>query len=114
MNKYVLLMFILTFFSALSQLLLKLSANETHKGRFGEYLNTKVITAYIIFSLVLLLNTYAYTRVNLKYGPVIDTFTYVFVLMLSVLVLREKLAKWKVIGNLMIIVGVLLYSLEPF
>ena len=114
MNKYVLLMFALTFFSALSKLLLKLSANETHKGRFGEYLNRKVITAYLIFAVVLLLNTYAYTKVNLKYGPVIDTFTYVFVLLLSVLVLREKVTKWKLIGNLMIIAGVVLYSMEPF
>lgn len=107
-------MFALTFFSALSQLLLKLSANETHKGSFGEYLNRKVITAYLIFAVVLLLNTYAYTKVNLKYGPVIDTFTYVFVLLLSVLVLREKVTKWKLIGNLMIIAGVVLYSMEPF
>ena len=107
-------MFILTFFSALSQLLLKLSANEKHEGRFGEYLNVKVITAYVIFAAVLLLNTYAYTKVNLKYGPVIDTFTYVFVLVLSVLVLRERLTKWKLIGNAMIIAGVLLYSMEPF
>ena len=114
MNKYVLLMFALTFFSALSQLLLKLSANEEHKGRFGEYLNAKVITAYVIFALVLLLNTYAYTKVNLKYGPVIDTFTYVFVMLLSVLVLKERIVKWKLLGNAMIIAGVLLYSLEPF
>ena len=114
MNKFILLMFILTFFSALSQLLLKLSANEKHEGRFGEYLNVKVITAYVIFAAVLLLNTYAYTKVNLKYGPVIDTFTYVFVLLLSVLVLRERLTKWKLLGNLMIIAGVLLYSMEPF
>ncbi len=107
-------MFILTFFSAISQLLLKLSANEEHKGRFGEYLNVKVITAYVIFALVLLLNTYAYTKVNLKYGPVIDTFTYVFVLLLSVMVLKEKLTGWKLLGNVMIIAGVLIYSLEPF
>ncbi len=107
-------MFILTFFSALSQLLLKLSANEKHEGRLGEYLNVKVITAYGIFAAVLLLNTYAYTKVNLKYGPVIDTFTYVFVLLLSVMVLKERLTKWKLLGNVMIIAGVLLYSLEPF
>ena len=114
MNRYLLLMFILTFFSALSQLLLKLSANEKHEGVLGEYLNWKVITAYFIFAVVLLLNTSAYTKVNLKYGPVIDTFTYVFVLLLSVLVLREKLTGWKLLGNVMMIAGVLLYSLEPF
>lgn len=114
MNKYLLLMFILTFFSALSQLLLKLSADEKHEKPIQEYLNRKVITAYILFAAILLLNTWAYTKVNLKYGPVIDTFTYVFVLMLSVLALKEKLSGWKLAGNALIIAGVLLFTLEPF
>lgn len=107
-------MFILTFFSALSQLLLKLSADEKHEKPIQEYLNRKVITAYILFAAILLLNTWAYTKVNLKYGPVIDTFTYVFVLMLSVLALKEKLSGWKLAGNALIIAGVLLFTLEPF
>ena len=114
MNKYILLMFILTFFSALSQLLLKQSANEKHESMLREYLNVKVISAYFIFAVVLLLNTWAYTKVNLKYGPVIDTFTYVFVLLLPVFALKEKLTGWKAAGNLLIIAGVLLYTLEPF
>ena len=104
MNKYILLMFILTFFSALSQLLLKLSANEKHESMLREYLNVKVISAYFIFAVVLLLNTWAYTKV----------FTYVFVLLLSVFALKEKLTGWKAAGNLLIIAGVLLYTLEPF
>ena len=44
----------------------------------------------------------------------IDTFTYVFVLLLSVLVLKEKLTGWKLFGNALIIAGVLLYTIEPF
>ena len=114
MNRYILLMFGLTFFSAFSQLLLKLSSNEKHETQIQEYLNSKVITAYIIYAAVLLLNTWAYTKVSLKYGPVIDTFTYVFVLLLSVSVLKEKVSGWKLAGNLLIIAGVLLYTLEPF
>ena len=114
MNKYVLLMFVLTLFSALSQLLLKLSANEEHASFLKSYLNWKVITAYVMFAVILLLNTLAYTKVNLKYGPVIDTFTYVFVLLLSVFALHEKLTGWKLFGNALIIAGVLLFTLEPF
>jgi len=114
MNKYILLMFGVTFISAFSQLLLKLSAGEEHRSVLREYLNWKVITAYLLFALTLLLNTYAYTHVSLKYGPVIDTFTYVFVLLLSVIVLRERLSGWKLFGNALIIAGVLIYTLEPF
>ena len=47
----------------------------------------------------------------MKYGPVIDTFTYVFVLLLSWLILKEKITKGKLIGNLIIILGVVIYTL---
>ena len=70
-----------TVFSALSQILLKQSANRQHASPLKEYLNWRVILAYLIFGTVLLVNTYAYTNVDLKYGPVLDTFTYVFVLL---------------------------------
>lgn len=93
MNKYMILMLICTMFSAVSQILLKQSANEEHASALREYLNWRVITAYVIFGSVLLLNTYAYTQVDLKYGPVLDTFTYVFVLLLSFGVLKERYQK---------------------
>ena len=111
MNKYLLIMFIATFFSASSQILLKQSANQTHKNVIFEYLNWRVITAYIIFSGVLLLNTYALTQVDMKYGSIIDTFSYVFVMILSCLILKEKFTKGKVIGNLLIIAGIILYQM---
>ena len=108
MNKYMILMLICTMFSAVSQILLK---HEEHASALREYLNWHVIVAYLIFGSVLLLNTYAYTQVDLKYGPVLDTFTYVFVLLLSFGVLKEKVSKGKLIGNLIIILGVLVYTL---
>ena len=114
MNKYMFLMFIATFFTAFSQLLLKLSAGEKHEKPIQEYLNGKVITAYFIFAAVLLLNTYAFTKVDLKYGAVIDAFTYFFVLILSRLVLKEKFSAWKLAGNAIIVAGVLVYTLHPF
>src|SRR5699024_8457541 len=111
MNSYMLLMFAGTFFTAVSQILLKISAGKTYRHPIFEYLNWRVITAYGIFFGVLLLNTYAYTQVDMKYGPVIDTFTYVFVLLLSWLILKEKITKGKLIGNLIIILGVVIYTL---
>ena len=49
----------------------------------SEYLNWRVIVAYGIFFGVLLLNTWCYTKVDMRFGPVIDTAAYVFVLDLS-------------------------------
>lgn len=68
---------------------------------------------YGIFAAVLFLNTYAYTKVDMKYGAVIDTFTYVFVMVLSYFILKEKFTKEKLIGNLIIMSGVFIYTL-PF
>ena len=104
-------MLVCTAFSAVSQILLKQSATQEHESILKEYLNWRVITAYLIFGAVLLVNTYAYTQVELKYGPVLDTFTYVFVLILSWLVLKEKITRGKLIGNLLIVAGVLIYTM---
>lgn len=111
MNKYMLLMFLGTFFTAFSQLLLKQSAGKTYRHPIFEYLNWRVITAYGIFVGVLLLNTYAYTHVDMKYGAVIDTFSYVFVMLLSYFILKEKFTKGKLAGNLLIMTGIFIYAL---
>ena len=73
-----------TFFSAVSQILLKQSANIRYeKPNQGNISISGVILSYTIYMLILLLNTWCYTKVDMRYGPVIDTAAYVFVLLLS-------------------------------
>lgn len=110
-NIYILLLFACTFFSAVSQILLKKSADIDHGSWIREYLNWRVITAYSIYAIVLLLNIWAFTKIDLKYGAVIDTFTYVFVMLLSIMVLHEKIPKGRVLGNILIMIGVIVYTL---
>lgn len=112
MNRmFMLIMLAGTFFSAVSQVLLKQSANQTYDNPLREYLNWRVILAYGIFFGVLLLNTWCYTRVDMRFGPVIDTAAYVFVLVFSKLILKEQITKGKLAGNLLIIAGILIYTL---
>ena len=112
MNRpFMLIMFSMTFFSAISQVLLKQSASKEYKHQIYEYLNWRVILAYAMFVGILLVNTYAFTQVDMKYGSVIDAFSYIFVLLLSSLVLKEKITKGKIIGNALIIVGIVVYTL---
>ena len=111
MNIGILIMFGCTILTAVSQVLLKRSANLTHKSFIYEYLNWRVILSYSIFVLVLLLNTYAFTMVPMRYGSVVDAFTYVFVLLFSWMLLKEKITKEKLIGNLIIIAGIVIYTL---
>ena len=70
-----------TFFSAISQVLLKQSANMEYKNPLREYLNWRVILAYV------------------------------FVLLFSWRILKEKISRGKIIGNLIIILGILVYTL---
>lgn len=112
MNKFYLsLMFAGTFLSAVSQILLKQSANRTYDRPFGDYLNWRVITSYGMYFGILFLNTWCYTRIDMKYGSVVDSFCYVFVMLLSWLVLKEKITSRKLLGNLLIICGVLVYTM---
>ena len=72
-----------TFFTAISQVLLKQSANKKYSNPLLEYLNWRVIVAYGIF----------------------------FVLIFSRVILNEKITKGKLVGNLLIIAGILIYTM---
>ena len=112
MNRmFMLLMLAGTFFTAISQVLLKQSANKKYSNPLLEYLYWRVIVAYGIFFCVLLLNSWCYTKVDMRFGPVIDTAAYVFVLIFSRVILNEKITKGKLVGNLLIIAGILIYTM---
>ena len=112
MNRmFMLLMLAGTFFTAISQVLLNQSANKKYSNPLLEYLHWRVIVAYGIFFGVLLLNTWCYTKVDMRFGPVIDTAAYVFVLIFSRVILNEKITKGKLVGNLLIIAGILIYTM---
>ena len=107
----VILMIVNQFFSAFSQILLKKSTMVQHKNAIYEYLNWRVILAYGIFFAVLLLNSFAYKGIPYKYGSVLGVTSYIFLMLLSRFLLEEKIRKNVLLGNLIIIVGIILYSL---
>lgn len=111
MHPYMLILFATTFFTAISQVLMKQSAQIKHKSWIYEYLNWRVILAYGIAFTVLMVNTYAYTEVDIKYASIIDSFSYVNVMLFSYLLLKEKFTKMQLIGNMIIITGILIYTL---
>lgn len=113
MNRfYLMLMFLGTFFAAVSQILLKQSADRTYERPLGDYLNWRVITSYGMYFGILFLNTWCYTKIDMKYGSIVDTCCYVFVMLLSCLILKEKITRRKLAGNLLIICGVIIYTMS--
>ena len=97
------------FIAAVSQILLKKSALKKYKSVIWEYLNPYVIVGYgLMFGSTILtiiaLKGMAYSNV-----PVIECLGYIFVMIMSRMFLGEKVTKKKIIGNGLIILGILVY-----
>ena len=102
--------------SSISQILLKKSA-VIHHDRTGwkaQYLNRFTAGGYILLFLAMLITLYVYQFVELKYGAAVESLGYVFVMCLSSLFLGEKITKKKITGNMLIIAGIVLFTLELF
>ncbi len=99
------------FLSSVSQIMLKRSAQQTYGSRLKEYLNPLVIFAYILFFGCTLITMYALRVVPLSMAPVLEASGYIFVAVLSRIVLKEKISKKKILGLGVIICGILIYAL---
>lgn len=97
--------------SAFAQVLLKKSADIKRENKIKEYLNFKTIFAYGIFFGATLCTVFAYKYVPLSMGPILGTTEYIFVALLSLWLLKEKISKKKLIGLITIVIGVLVFSM---
>lgn len=113
MNKfgYILMFLVSVFISSISQIILKKSANKPSNSKIAEYLNPPVMFAYCLFFGSTLLTTFAYKGVPLSVGPILESTGYIYVAILSVIFLNEKLKCKKLIGYFLIIVGVLIATI---
>lgn len=97
--------------SAISQILLKKSANEGEKSLIKQYLNIRVIAAYAMFFGATLLSIFAYKVIPLTLGAILGTLEYGLVAILGYVFLKEQLQKKQIIGLLIIITGIIIYSI---
>ena len=97
---YICILIVSVFVASLSQILLKISANKTY-----------VITGYGLLFLSTLLTMVALKKVPLSLSPVIESSSYIFVSLMGYLVLKERFTKRKLLGLLVILVGILVFSL---
>ena len=115
MNKiflYAIIYLIGVIISSFSQVLLKKSANTKKDNIIKEYLNTKTIVAYSIFFIATLCSVIAYKNLPLSSGPIIGALEYIFVIILSYIILKEKINKRTIIGISLIILGIVVYSIK--
>lgn len=108
-NRYIIIMFLSVSAASVSQLLLKKSAMKKYASVIKEYLNPLVIGGYGILFLSMLLTIYAYSGMDYKNGPIIESFGNVIVLVLGYLFLKEKISFKKLIGIACIMVGMAVF-----
>lgn len=107
---YVFLFLFSVFISSVSQIILKASASEQYDNIVKEYLNAKVICAYGIFFASSLLTVLAYRYIPLSLGPVLEASGYIFVSVLGYVFLKERISRRKMIGLLLIVLGIVVAS----
>ncbi|NMA66287.1 MAG: EamA family transporter [Clostridiaceae bacterium] len=111
MIKYVFIGVVSVTVSCISQILLKLSAMQEWPSRIKEYLNTYVITGYLLTTSSVFLTILMYKGLQLKYGVIIESLGYIIILILSKFFLREKISKSKVVGNIIIVIGIVIFGI---
>lgn len=97
--------------TAFSQIILKKSANKKHKGIIFEYINPYVLFSYVCYFGVLVLNVFIYTKIDYRFGVVINSMASVLVMVFSKLMLKETITRRRIWGNVLIILGIVIFSL---
>ena len=109
--KYTLILLLGVFVSAVSQVMLKKSAEKPHASPLKEYLNPMVVGSYAIFFLSTFLTMYALKYVPLTYSPIIEPLSYIFVPVIGVLVLKERISKRRMLGIVIMFIGIAVFSM---
>lgn len=108
---YVITFLISVFISAVSQIMLKKSADRQYESKLREYMNPRVIVAYGLFFLSSLLTVLAYKFVPLSLGPILEASGYIYVAVLGMIFLKERMSKKKLAGMLCILLGIIIFNI---
>ena len=101
------------FISSISQIILKKSADKQHAGVLKEYLNFHVIIAYGLFFCSSFIAMLSYKKIPLSLGAALEATGYIWVTILGLLLLKEKVSKRKWIGLSLIICGIIVFNWTP-
>lgn len=109
MNSYVFLLIASVLIASCSQIILKKSASKEYSSIIREYLNVRVIVGYGMMFISTILTIFAFKGLDYKNGPIIESLGYIFIMLLSRIFLKEKITKKKIIGNSLILLGILVF-----
>lgn len=98
--------------ASFSQVMLKSGAKKEYSSAIREYLNLYVISGYglLLISMVLPIIAYKF-GLDYKEAPVIEAIGPALVTVLSFFFFKEKLTKKKIIGNVLVVLGIIVFYL---
>lgn len=108
-NVYILLLLSSVVIASFSQILLKKSAEREYDSIIKEYLNPYVIIGYGMMVVSTITTILAYRGVEYKNGPVIESSGYILIMILSYIFFKEKITRKKVIGNILVLLGIFVF-----
>ena len=108
---YASLILIGVFISAISQVMLKKASMRHYDSVIREYMNPLVIFAYVMFVGTTFLSIFAYRGIPLSMGPVLEATSYIYVTIFGARIFHEKISSKKIIALVMIVTGIIIYSL---
>ncbi len=109
MAVYVLVFATGVFFSAVSQVLLKKAALKKYENRFREYMNVYVILGYGILFLTTFFSIFAYKKLPLSMGPIIQVTSYIYVTVFGKLIFGETIGRRKIVAFIVIFAGIMIF-----
>ena len=98
------------FIGAVSQIMLRTAANKGQSSSFiKKFLNVTVIIAYAMMFGSSLCSMFALRHLPLNIMPVFQATSFFWVLILSRIILKEKILKRNVVGICLIFFGIIVY-----
>ncbi|MCL1829964.1 MAG: multidrug ABC transporter [Oscillospiraceae bacterium] len=109
---HILILFLSVIIASFSQLLLKKEASLNHTTLLAQYLNLRVITAYVLLVVSTICSVMAFRVIPLTASPLAEAFGTITTLILSVTVLKEKITKRKLLGIGIVILGIIFIAID--
>lgn len=111
MFNYIILGFTGSVLAAISQVMLKQGANKDQGAlKLAIYLNYYTATGYLLMILVTLINLYVFKYLELKYALIFFPTTFIAVILLSKVIIKERINKRDWITYIIIIIGVVIFN----
>ena len=108
-NPYFLLALFSLLLAAVSQVLLKLSAQKEYSSFLREYLNPLVIGGYGLLLVSMVLVIFCYGGLGYLAVIVLEPISYIIVMFMSRAIFKEKIVPFKIIGMVLIICGIAVF-----